>query len=747
MTTISQNTNTGRTFLGRPVDHSLPHTPGWAAFNATSSTAVAGTGAFLAHMPPVYGLGLGAVAAATGIVSGRRKRINVGHHLFRAACLLGAGAWVAWSAAHDPWSSWAPGAALAGAGIVGWGSGVAVEETETGADDRQGAAAAQRRRNGIGDDWEERLLRVTGLACKVVAVQDWPGKVGMTLDCELPSGGRGNTVTEVKRYEEALSTDARLPHGAGVEVGRGIDRGAFLLRVALRDVMADLIPLPDDISPLSINGEFDIGLHRDATQAMVGLRYQCGLLTGNTDAGKTNQLNVVNDRLARCTDVLIWHIDTTGAGISLPWLRAWALDGTAARPVVDYVAPTVAEAVTMLHTAEQIIAARKLGYQDLMHSVNDDKVPVSAKIPEILIVVDEVKELPPSVQAQIDTVINTGRASGVRVLVCALRAVADTITSAMKVQAKLRIGMRSSDPEEYTYLFPGWQRFDPNDAPYQGCGFISPDGSTPRVFKGYRITPADIATRSVQLSDRRPSLDELSAGVEAGGLYRARWARTLPVLYRGAPLSEAAQVAMGVRPDARSAGAHDALMGLSGHPGTPGPDVVVDRSGADAPPPGGWRTPLPSDSPEWERLAPPEPPADPADTEAWDAWEREIAEWKADGEPVGADPDPRVISGVQDDVDRIVLSPEGVTAAPAAAPEAGPEAQSRVWELLDEAGQAGIGPGDLAKALQAEGYSTVRTTVQGWLTLWASSGLIVRRTEGVRYPVYVHGKHAPDKHI
>ncbi len=147
-----------------------------------------------------------------------------------------------------------------------------------------------------------------------------------------------------------------------------------------------------------------------------------------------------------------------------------------------------------------------------MRASNDDKLPVDRDVPEIVIVADEYAELPLKVQQNLESISNTGRAAGVRVLNCALRGTADIVSSNVKKQAQLRIGMRVSDADELAFLF-GWngRTPSPEDAPYEGCGFLMLGQDTPRPFKGYRLRPNQIEDIAIAVADSRPSLDAASA--------------------------------------------------------------------------------------------------------------------------------------------------------------------------------------------------------------------------------------------
>ncbi|MGI5341895.1 hypothetical protein ACQEVS_33065 [Streptomyces sp. CA-181903] len=320
--------------------------------------------------------------------------------------------------------------------------------------------------------------------------------------------------------------------GCGLEITTGRDYGTAIIRVSTRNALAAVIPYPRKLRRKSINAGLTFGKFKDSSKATTDLlRFHCGLVIGQPEGGKTNLLNVINAELAQCSDVLLWHIDVTGAGVTLPWLRSWARDGSAIAPVVDWAASTVDEALVMLQVAEEIIAVRKREYQDRMFDADDDKIPVDDSVPEIIIVADEVAQLPLSVQKGLDTVINTGRASGVRAVNCALRATREMASPAMKEMTRLRIAMRVSDESEYQHIFSDFRGLKKEDAPYKGSGFIELGTEKARPFKAYRLKPKRISGISQEVALFRPRLDEVSLKIPSVQFYRERWARTLPLLY------------------------------------------------------------------------------------------------------------------------------------------------------------------------------------------------------------------------
>src|SRR5690606_17351 len=191
---------------------------------------------------------------------------------------------------------------------------------------------------------------------------------------------------------------------------------------------------------------------------------------------------------------------------------------------------------------------------------DEDKLPVGPDVPQIIIVVDEFADLPDDVKAGLETVSNTGRGAGVRLVSSVLRANSQYIPRSMIVQARERVGMRVSDEAELQYLFDAtWSRgrFDPGAMPYQGCGLVSSNAAPPQPFKAWRLKPARIDQVAVEVAGLRPELDEVSAGLAdtvvrrrrdggtqtVSGVYTGRWERTLPLMFPDAgPAAEPAPV-------------------------------------------------------------------------------------------------------------------------------------------------------------------------------------------------------------
>lgn len=522
------------------LDWDAKHGPVTGPINTGLAALAVGYAGNALAMPWEWAV-LTATAGAVGThIAGWRRQVTRSTLALRAAGWLGAGGWCSWAIANGPWTQAGIGSLLAG--VLGLGAAMAgAHHVERKAEEQrvEQEAAARRatldgKRQKIADEWEDRIVRVcAGTATQIVGVEQWETGGGFTLDGECGPGGA--TWKTVKAFEDALAADAKLPEGCGVEVKAGAHRGAFLIDISTVNRLVGEDMYPADYTPLTLNGPLPLGVFRDGTQAAPNIRQLTSTFAGRKGSGKTNLGNVAIAGFSRMEDNLTWVIDLNGGGLALAWLRAWHKAGKPGRPPVDWVADTPAKALAMAKAALRIAKARKPGYKQLEIDANDDKLPVSAQVPGILIAGDEIAEIfsprarrDPVLREVGDTliqVVELARAVAVNVMATALRVTQDVLSEPqLIVQSGLKIAMKS-DEREMAYFF-GWDaRANPADAPYPGCGFMKVLDEPARPFKAYRILPAQIAEIVAATSGLRPELDELSR--QAGGeAYEQRWMGT-----------------------------------------------------------------------------------------------------------------------------------------------------------------------------------------------------------------------------
>ncbi|MEV6020962.1 hypothetical protein [Streptomyces sp. NPDC051997] len=684
---------------GPVLDWSAGHGPVTGALSATTGAfALATTGAATA-MPPGWALAVGAAGALGHTVAGLRVR-NAGRTLATKAAswLVGAG-WTTWAMMNGP-LTWT---ALGSLATIGVGIGAAArsaalyeearEDEANAAEQRLIAAELSAERRAVAAEWVDRIRRVCSITVRVVGVEMWETGAGYSIDAELPPGGA--TWNKIAGESPRLSADARLPHGCTATASPGIHQGRVIIDVTTVNVLEEVRNYPADYGPLSVHTGIPWGYRTNAEQIRAYLREQCALIVGPTGSGKTNMVHNILAGFARAEDMLTWVIDLNAGSAGLPWVLP-ALngelvreDGKPVRPGVDWLAGTYDEALLMLDAAVRVAKQRKMGYQDVLAKANTDLLPVSAKIPQIMLVIDEGAEILASTDRQIrklaeklTEVIRIARAMGVRTVITALGATGSVLNNLMiRREAKVRVALTGGETEgmDLSKMFPGSRGLRVDQAPHKGAGFMGTPESSAALFKSWRILPNQIREITAATSDRHPTLDDVSAKA-AGPAYARRW-------------------------DAdRTAWMSD--------------QVVTDDTGDDS-----SATPSLRLSALSERQESPE-----------DALARRFRE-EIDAQ-FGTAPEPRTT-----EQDHRAERPAGLNLSALRGEEDSPAQQAALAALL-AAGPAGTGASAIARALE-DAFGTTRQTVVGWLKTWAKDGTAVRVGEGTKAR-YVHRSHAPE---
>ncbi|MER7839717.1 hypothetical protein ABTY98_28485 [Streptomyces sp. NPDC096040] len=698
------STATAKQQSGPVLDWAAGHGPVTGALSATTGAfAIATTGA-ATHMPPGWALAVGAAGALGHTVVGLRVR-NAGRTLATRAAswLVGAG-WTTWAMTHGP-LTWA---ALGSLATIGVGIGAAArstalfeearEEEAIATEQRQIAAELSAERRAIAAEWVDRIQRVCSLTVRVLGVEMWPTGTGFSIDAELPPGG--TTYTKIASESARLSADARLPHGCTAVASPGIHQGRVIIDVTTVNVLEEERTYPTDYGPLSVHTGIPWGYRTNAQNILTYLREQCALVVGPTGSGKTNMVHAILAGFARAEDVLTWVIDLNAGSAGLPWVlptlngQIDTGDGKPVRPGVDWLAGTFDEAMLMLETAVRVAKQRKMGYQDLLAKANTDLLPISPRIPQIMLVIDEGAEILASPDRQmrklaekILEVIRIARAMGLRTVLTALGATGSVLGNLMiRREAKVRVALTGGETEgmDLSKMFPGTRGLRVDQAPYKGAGFMGTPESAAGLFKAWRILPNQIRDIIAATSDRHPVLDDVSAKA-AGPAYARRWDAERTAWMRDHT------------PDNDTdAGAYGPASGLN--------LSALDGQGAERV------------SPEDEMLA------------------RFRAEIDAE---FGTAPDPHTLT------EQAPPAVSGGLNLSALRGEQDNSAQQAALALLLAAGTEGTGASAIARAL-ADEFGTTRQTVVGWLKTWVSDGTAVRVGEGTKAR-YVHHRHTPEQ--
>ncbi|PBC78931.1 hypothetical protein BX265_3723 [Streptomyces sp. TLI_235] len=538
-----------------PLDWAAEHGPVSGAISAaTGAGALALLGA-ATHMPPGIPLAVGAAGAiGHGIGASVRRRMTGRTMATRAASWLLAGGWTTWAIATGP-LSWAAAGTLAalGVGIGAMASNSAIREEAVelermSAEARDAARKMNAEREAIAREWADRIKRVTGIDVAVFAVEFWKTGAGFSLAAELPGGSA--TWDRIAGAARSLAQDARLPLGCTVGVEEGNRQGRVVLDIATTNVMAGTYPYPNDYSALSILTGIPWGMLPNSELVKVFLREACALILGPPGSGKSTFLDAVLAGFARCEDVLTFVVDLKAGAVGIPWVRPWleaerlkapkpgtepAPAGT--RPGVDWLASTPAEALRMFRAVIAINKARQQQYQDLLDANDTTLLPVSAALPQIMVVMDEGAELLSArsfgdpvmkeLQELVGKTMRTTRAMAIRLVLTAVdgnvSALGDTsVRKFSPVGAALTSGESSGN--NLAKLFPA-ARVDTRQLSAKGCGVIGAagaDGFAPTGFKGWKTSPSMVRDAVLATNDRRPHLDQVSARA-AGEDYARRW--------------------------------------------------------------------------------------------------------------------------------------------------------------------------------------------------------------------------------
>ncbi|ALU95244.1 hypothetical protein WQO_19120 [Streptomyces globisporus C-1027] len=695
-------TTTTQASSGPMWDWAAGHGPVTGALSATSGAlAVATTGA-ATGMPPAWALAVGAAGAIGHTISSLRERLSARTIAMRSASWLVGAGWTTWAMTSGP-LTWA---ALGSLATIGVGIGAAARSTllheearelETiAADERHVARELSAERRAIAAEWVDRVQRVCHLTLRVVAVEMWPTGTGFTIDAELPAGG--TTYDRIAQHSAALSADARLPHGCTAVASQGIHQGRVLIDVTTVNVLAEERTYPSDYTPLSLYTGIPWGYRTNAEEICVFLREQCALVVGPTGSGKTNMVHVILAGFARTTDVLTWVIDLNAGSAGLPWVRP-ALDVNGApiggvRPGIDWLASTYEEAVLMLDAALAVGLRRKVAYQDLMARANTDLLPISAQIPQIMLVVDEGAEILTSTDRRMKDlakkileVIRMLRAMGVRTVLTALGATGSVLGNLMiRREAKARVCLTGGETEgmDLSKVFPGARGLRPDQAPYKGAGFMGTPESAAALFKVWRILPNQIRDIVHATTNIHPTLDEISSKA-AGPAYATRWDADRTAWMRDTnPETPATDAPAGERPAASGGG-----LNLSALRGESAEEALARK------------------------------------------FRQQIDDQFATFNPTTASGEPDAGRPAPTGLNLSALQPEDNAARQAA------------LALLHAAGPDGTGASAIARGLAEEEFGTTRQTVVGWLKTWSEDGTAVRVGTGTKAR-YVHRDHTPD---
>jgi hypothetical protein len=637
----------------------------------TALAYLAGSLAATARLAPlavaIGCLALATAAALTALLTARSALLAG----YRSACGVLLAAWLGFAASCAAWSP-APAAVLAVLAAAAIGAYPRIRAREDLAAERArqaelDAAAAQQQRK-----WPDLLARIGHPGIRFAGRE--PTMAGYLVHLRLPGSGKV-TYSALAPSTERLEVAARLRHGS-LRFERGTHAHEVILHVAERDVLAETVPFPDELGPLSISTPIPIGLYEDGRTCAVTLQEVATLIVGLRGSGKSNLLNVLMAQLARCPDVLIFAIDLKGGRMAAPWIEPWLANRTAA-PLVDWLATDREETERMLKALLRAVDARSRS------GSGGEKIRPSFRQPAILVICDEIAVIlgmgtggPRTSQNGMSNVglaslatrlVMTGRSEAIDLIMATQRGTVTMLGSAdLKSQCAVRIGLGVASEGDARLIIPDDARIaaDLTRLRHPGTGIVQ-EGKNGRVLpvKFYRIEHDAIATIAERYGRIRPAPDPLLEEA-LGEEYRERWSPE-----RTAKVPGAAS-----RPQVEAAPARQAVAAYPVPPALP--------AGA-----------APASGPE------PDPEL----------------------EPGGADPGP------------LPHGPAGerfAELAASAALDAEHPARQRLAALLKSAGVRGMTVRGICDQLSATGQDVAQQTIHRWLTEEAAAGRVERATYG-----------------
>ena len=483
--------------------------------------------------PAVLPLVPAVLGAAAAIVRGERRGTPRTVSGYAAASIVAVGSWATWVAA----AGWSPLTlyVLVGLAVVAGLLAPAFSRLDHGLP-LVGPRSARGLRTPIALDWRGRIARFCRIPVEdleIVKVEEWPAGAGYALHGEF-AAETGHTWEDVAAVAFRLGSAVKLPPGCRIRVIEGDHQGAFIIEVPLRNALAEKKDYPADITPLTVTKPLPIAVRMNSQHFAVSLRESAGVVIGRRGSGKTNCLHVLTGQLCRCRDVLVWHVDLNGGGLSVPWIYPYA-NGDVDEPAIDWVAPTPEEAVLMATVALAVVKDRKAAYGRLKYEHNSTLLPVSPTLPEIVIIIDEGAEIMGDTtkawrgKEMFEEILRIGRAEAVNVIFSGLRATGAVLPGMVLSQAQLRVGCKVKDDADLAYLF-GWQKLRSADLTEKGTTFVQQDdGDPPEKMRWYFMEPQRIGEIAMATAPWRPQLDARGQAI-GGEVYAQRWERTRPLL-------------------------------------------------------------------------------------------------------------------------------------------------------------------------------------------------------------------------
>lgn len=274
----------------------------------------------------------------------------------------------------------------------------------------------------------ETLSKVLRGSTAKVAGQD---EHGFTVAVEL-AGGR--TAKDVQGVEDRLESVFHVDRDTlRVLPDRSAHR--VMLRFMTKDPLEKSVPWPGP-QARSITEPIPLGVDEHGEPVSLQLEGQNLLIAGQTRAGKSTICEVLIRSLQACRDTRLWLIDCKPGGVEFGRFRKQAF----------HFATEPAEVVQLLRVALEEIRNRGR----VMAENGLQTWPVSAERPAVVIVVDELAEVPDEGKVIIDSIVRLGLAMRVQLVACTQHPSVKTfgeLGGSLRSQLTCTIGLRCSAGE------------------------------------------------------------------------------------------------------------------------------------------------------------------------------------------------------------------------------------------------------------------------------------------------------------
>lgn len=384
-------------------------------------------------------------------------------------------------------------------------------------------------------EWRDRIKRIAKLDVETLDVTRWDSRLGFTVAGEFGAGGANweDLAAKTSRF----ASDLRLPDGCAVEIGMGPHQAAFTINYATKnaftvtdDEETDGEPMPDP-TPGSIHDACPIGQLADGSTAQISdLRQESIALGGAIGSGKSNAMRVIGCWHVTRRDQVTYVIDLSAGRLGRPFMKPY-LEGKVDRPAIDGLADTPERAEALLTWLLDVVDDRPITYGHLMDDADDDKLPVSAQVPAIRLIVDEPKKIWGNprlghLALKLTEGTETGRAMAMRPDYTALGGTVDALPGNLKRQVRVRIALRCADAAEIGY-FLDWvaaRMLNLRALARRGMAYIGAlNGPTPRLMRFWRVKPSKIEQVAIAAAAIRPDIDEAAKRLPSYQAVADRW--------------------------------------------------------------------------------------------------------------------------------------------------------------------------------------------------------------------------------